>query len=121
MLKKIVFFFFINLLLFFISTAGNEASAKENSINETLESSNYLTNIESLPIVQDIGLIALTIRSAAETYRSTMTKIDATIQYSQNILRSLKETSEKIKNGGYKIKKYIDSKIDYFSANYQIR
>lgn len=120
MAKRVVLFFFIILFFFFAFADVRAQNAAINSLNEVKNAADNLKNADNLPVMEDVGLIASTIRNAAETYQSIKTKIAATIQYGQNITRSIEETAKKIINDGYKIKKYIDEKINYFSVKYKI-
>lgn len=120
MAKKVVLFFFITLFFSFISIAAQTRDAAGSSLNEAMESADNLKNIENLPGAEEIGLISSTIKNAAKTYQSFKSRIAKAIGYCQKIIQSLKESLEKIKSGGFKIKKYIEEKINFISKKYEI-
>ncbi len=120
MAKKAVLFFSIILFFFFISIAVQARDAAGVSPNEVIKSADGLKNIETLPGAEEIGLIASTIKSAAKTYQSVKSQVASAIGYCQKIIQSLKEFLEKIKSGGFKIKKYIEDKINFISKKYEI-
>lgn len=120
MIKKIVLFFFAALFLSFFTVTAQASVIPENSLNEVRETADNLKNIEKLPIVEDIGLIAQTIRDAEETYRSIKAKFWSVIDYGRKIVQTTKEVLGKIESGGLKIKKYIEDKIDLITMRYEI-
>lgn len=106
MVKKTVFLFLIILLFSFTPAA---AKVQDMAIDD-------LKNIEKMPVIEDIGTIARTIRSATETYRSAKSKITSAINYCQNAVKSITETWNKIESSGIKIKNYIENII---GSNYK--
>lgn len=111
MIKKINLFFFVIFLIFAFFVSARAQNTTINSIDKLEKTASGLNNTEKMPSAEDISTIASTIRNIAETYQSIKSKIISTIGYCKNLIKSAKETREKIESGGSKIKKYIEDKI----------
>lgn len=111
MAKKIVLYFFITLLFTFISNAAQAQNIMINSLKEVKNATDNLKNVENLPSADEIGIISSAIKSAANTYQIVKSGITDQAGFFQKIVQSLKESWEKIMNGGFKIKNYIEEKI----------
>lgn len=120
MAKKIIKFFFVILTVFFSFTSIPFAGAEELSIDKAKKTVESLQNIEKTPIIEDISLIASTVRSTQNTYRSIKTKISNAIDYGKKIVQTTKEVLGKIESSGHRIKKYIEDKIDLITLRYEI-
>lgn len=120
MAHKIILFFILILFFSFISVAVHAQNITADSLNNIKEKTDNLKNIKNLPSAEDIGLIASTIRNAAETYRSIKLKIINAVDYFQNIIKSIIKIWKKIKNSGIEIKNYIENKTDFISKKYSI-
>lgn len=120
MAKKIVLYFFITLLFSFASITAQAQNITENPIKEVKKAADNLKNIENLPSADEIGIISSAIKSAAKTYQIIKTQITDQAGFFQKIVQSLKESWEKIIDGGFKIKNYIEEKIALISKKYEV-
>ena len=121
MIKKIVLAFLATLLFFFISPAVQAQNTVENSISKAGETLNDLKSFEKIPGAEEISLIAATIKKISTAYQTVKLQITNIIDYFQKIIQFSLETLEKIKNGGLKIKNYIENKISYISGKYEVK
>lgn len=117
MIKKNILSFFV--FLFCISAGAQAQSTIENSIDEARGTVSDLKNIkEKLPSKEDIDTIASAIQKISAAYQSAKVQIANAIGYSQKLIQTFKETSEKIKNDILKIKNYINDKTGFISEKY---
>lgn len=119
MAKKVFSFFFMTLLLFFISVAAQAQNTAENPLNKFEKTANNLKNIESLPVIKEVNSIALTVKDISAGYQYIKSRIAGAIDYYQKNIQTLKESLEKIKNDGLRIKKYIEDKINTIFKSYK--
>ncbi|MDP3057757.1 MAG: hypothetical protein Q8N37_04575 [bacterium] len=120
MAKKFVLYFFITLLFSFASIAAQARNITVNSLEEVKNTTDNLKNIENLPSADEIGIISSAIKSAAKTYQVIKTQITDQTGFFQKIFQSLKESWEKIMDGGLKFKNYIEEKIALISKRYEV-
>lgn len=116
MIKSFISFFVISFLIF----PAAQAETLTETLNKTKEAAgNGLSLVESLPGAEEVGAIVSMIKSATDAYRTISAQITSAISYSQEIIQLLKESLEKIKSDGLKIKEYVENKINFIIEKYE--